>query len=535
MWQRNLLFLGLLALGLVLLVGNLLPPRPTRLLGHYDGPVYQQADFRAVVERIDQTFHSSWAERKIEPARPASELIVARRLALGLMGTIPALDEIRQLEYLPPGECLSWWIDHVLQDPRCADYLAERLARSYVGTEDGPFLFYRRRRFVAYLREQLMRDRPYNQLVADLIATQGLWTDRPATNFLTVTCKPDQNNQPDPIRLAGRTARAFLGIRLDCAECHDHPYASWKQSDFQGLAAFFGQTHVGFTGIYDGSGEFEVLDKSLTHSQVIAPHVPAAPDLLPESGTRREQLAAWITAPQNPYFARATVNRFWAIVYGRPLVDPVDNLESDAPIPAALDILADDFVRHGYDCKRLLRLLASLEVFRLDSTASVDRSTEAEQAWAYFPFSRLRPEQVAGAVVQAASVTTVTADFPLLLRIIRWGEKNEFVHRYGDRGEDEFSARAGTIPQRLLLMNGKLVQENTNDGFFNASLRIAWLAPDPSRAIESAYLAVLTRRPTPEESAYFEQQLARPGSVRKQQLSDLYWVLINATEFSWNH
>ena len=137
---------------------------------------------------------------------------------------------------------MPWWLDHILQDRRFADYFAERLARTFVGTEDGPFILYRRRRFVTWLEEQLAHNRPYDQLVRELIAGTGLWTDKPATNFLSVTCQPDHQNQPDPVRLAGRVTRAFLGLRLDCAQCHNHPFADWKQADFQGLSAFFGQT-----------------------------------------------------------------------------------------------------------------------------------------------------------------------------------------------------------------------------------------------------------------------------------------------------
>src|SRR5262249_22824390 len=155
-------------------------------------------------------------------------------------------------------------------------------ARACVGTEDGPFILYRRRRFVSWLADQVAQERPYDAIVRDLIASDGLWTTQPATNFVSVTSKPDKKNQPDPVRLAGRVTRAFLGIRLDCAECHNHPYAEWKQSDFQGLAAFFGQTRVGFTGIHEGAGEFEVKEKKTDEMKTVAPRVPFAADLLPE-------------------------------------------------------------------------------------------------------------------------------------------------------------------------------------------------------------------------------------------------------------
>lgn len=125
------------------------------------------------------------------------------------MGTIPSLEEIRQFESRPEGERLTWWIDHVLQDRRFADYLAERFARVFVGTEDGPFILFRRRKFRSWLSDQITLNVPYDQIVREVISTEGIWTEKPATNFITVTAQNDKANQPDPVRLAGRVTRAF--------------------------------------------------------------------------------------------------------------------------------------------------------------------------------------------------------------------------------------------------------------------------------------------------------------------------------------
>src|SRR5258708_7437168 len=194
MWQRNLLFLGLVGGGLVTLGANLLPPRQPKPVTRYDAAAFQAPDFRAAVTAVDLSFRGVWSEQKLQPAPAAPDLAIARRLALGLMGTIPSLEEIRQLEWLPADERLPWWIDHVLQDRRCADYLAERLARACVGTEDGPFILYRRRRFVTWLSEQLAQAQPYDHIVRSLITSKGLWTDQPATNFVSVTSRPEAKN-----------------------------------------------------------------------------------------------------------------------------------------------------------------------------------------------------------------------------------------------------------------------------------------------------------------------------------------------------
>ncbi|HVK10932.1 MAG TPA: DUF1549 domain-containing protein [Gemmataceae bacterium] len=535
LWARNLLFLGLVGGGLVVLGLKLMPPRKPDRLSDYESAADRDKELTATVARVDAAFRDPRTANGIQPAPPAPELQQARRIALGLMGTVPSLEEIRQLEALPPGQRAAWYLDHVLEDTRFHDYLAERLARAYVGTEDGPFLLFRRRRFVTWLSEQVATNRPYDQLVRELIAGDGVWTDHPSTNFLTVTAQQDKGNAPNPVRLAGRVTRAFLGVRIDCAECHNHPFAPWKQTDFQGLSAFFGQTKLGFRGIQDGEGEYTVEDKKKELETVVAAKVPFSEDLLPRDGERRDRLAAWVTHPKNPYFARATVNRVWALMTGKPLVEPVDNLDIEGPLPAPLTILADDFSAHGYDLRRLIRIIARTQVFRLDSASPNDVGESEERLWAVFPMSRLRPEQVAGSVIQAGVLSTVNAESHIAARLVRQTQQSQFIQRYGDTGEDEFEGRGGTIPQRLLMMNGELVRERIKEGPFNIPTRVAVLAPDDPKAVEVAYLAVLSRRPTPAEADHFEKLLQDKSVSRARRLEDLFWALINSTEFSWNH
>ena len=461
-----------------------------------------------------------------------------RRLSLALTGSIPSLEEIRTFEARPVDGRLDWWLEILLQDRRSADYLAERLARAFVGTEGGPFLVYRRRKFVSWLSDELHRNRPYDQIVCDLIAGRGIWTDQPSTNFISVTFDPDKKNY-DPERLAARVARSFLGVRIDCAQCHDHPFQPWKRADFRGLAAYFGQVEHGLTGIADKGGEFRVDDKKDGKPTAIEPRVPFLPDLDPRQGTRRERLARWVTDPRNPNFSRATANRVWALMFGRPLVEPIDDLAVAGDPPPALQLLADDFAAHGFDLRRLIRAIAATEAFALDSAAEADAEppSTAEAAWAAFPMTRLRPEQVAGALLQAASAETIDSESHILVRLATYGGVNDFVARHGDPGEEEFNLEgSSTIPQRLLMMNGDLVQKNIREDIGNASARIAALAPDDRKAVEAAYLATLTRRPTPEEAAHFEARLAGTrGDERKERMTDLIWALLNATEFSWDH
>lgn len=546
MWARNLLFLGLCSAGLAALAANLSPtlkPPEERQLRVFDQP---PADMRATVERINASFADRRSSAPSLRAERADDLSIARRLSLALAGTIPSLEEIRWFETLPAEQRLNDWLGALLTDRRHHDYLAERLARAYVGVQDGPFIVYRRRRFVAWLADQLAENRSYDKIVENLIAESGLWTDRPATNFITVTVKPDEKKGPDPNALAARVSRAFLGVRIDCAECHDHPFERWKQADFQGLAAFFGQTEQGFTGIHDRQGEYKIENRVTGEMETIEPRVPFASELLPPTGSLRNRLAAWTTHPDNQAFGRAIANRIWGLMFGRPLVEPIDDVHADAELPPALDVLADDFVAHGYDLRRLIQIIALTDAFtRASRVDSVDEDSWAASElaasaayWDVFPITRLRPEQVIGGLLQSGSLTTIDYESHILVRFARATGQNDFIQRYGDDGDNEFSPQGGTIPQRLLMMNGKQVTEKTSDSIVNnAATQIAVLAASDERAIETAYLAVLTRRPTLDEARYFSQKLAdsSDGRNRRQKVEDLVWTLLNSTEFSWNH
>lgn len=549
MWARNLLLAGACLAVVAAYRQWIWPtpgpgPRPEVTSG-----AEPAAGLRAVVEAVDAAFAAGWQQAGIAPAPRADDLAIARRLSLALLGTIPSVEEIRLLEAQPADQRIGWQLRTILADRRSADYRAERFARALVGTDDGQLLLFRRRRFVSWLADGLFANRPYDEMMRHVIADAGIWTDRPAINFITAAVKPDSNEDPDPVRLAGRLTRAMLGIRLDCAECHNHPFQPWQQRDFQGLAAFFAQTRRTPTGIRDRDGEFQPENRRTGRREIVPPAVPFQADLLPAAGTRRERLAAWVTSRQNRAFARAQVNRTWALLLGRGLIDPIDDmsLNPDAASPAetALALLAEDFAAHGYDLRRLVQAIVATRVFQLDSRGPADSSettlaevTPAQQHdWASFPLTRLRPEQVAAGVLQSGSLETLDYESHIVVRLITTLRTSQFIKRYGDLGADEFTDRGGTVQQRLLMMNGELVREKTKPNVVaNAASQIAVLAPTDERAIDVALLAVLTRHPTAAETSLFTRRLAgTKGTERQQRLEDVYWSLLNSAEFAWNH
>ncbi|TWT30746.1 DUF1549 domain-containing protein [Blastopirellula retiformator] len=544
-WLRNLFFIGICGVMVSAVVGGLvIPQRPPQVaeIAHPLGPV-ERNDIQAVADRVDLQFEQTWADAGLQPAPTADDLTLIRRISLGLTGTVPSLEEIRVFESRPEEERLSWWLSKTFADRRYGDFVAERLRRAYVGVENGPFLVYRGRRFLTWLSDQLMENRPYDQLTRDLIAENGLWTDTPAVNFVTATIDQDGTKRPDPVKLAGRVTRAFLATRIDCVQCHDDNLGGdLKQQDFHELASFFREAENSFVGIRDNDKvlyehQYLYADETTT----VPSQVPFNQHLLSDAATERERLANWVTHPENRPFARAIVNRIWAITTGKPLVEPVDSIPLEGSFetgeyPAGLEPLADDFIANGFDLQRLVRVIAATKAFQRDSQADFAVTAEHEETWAAYPVTRLRPEQVIGAIQQTAALKTLDAESHILTQLINYGEHNEFLKRYGDAGEDEFAEQGGTIPQRLLMMNGNLVKQRTkNDLIRNSATRIAQLSPNNETRIEIAYLTTLTRRPTSEESEYFVQRMEDSTLARRHQVEDLVWVLLNSSEFAWNH
>jgi len=335
----------------------------------------------------------------------------------------------------------------------------------------------------------------------------------------------------------------FLGQRIDCAECHDHPFAEWKQSQFAGLAACFSETGLSPVGLQDGPrrGPPAAMGES-TARQGVAPQVPFEQQAWPDDGTLRERLAAWVTHPDNRRFERATVNRIWGLMFGRPWTEPVDDLPNppDSALPPdVLDLLGKDFREHGYDLKRLISILAAMQVFQLDSRHPAEERgyslDEAEAIWATFPLTRLRPEQIIGSMLQAWSIRTMDQNSNLLSRVIRLLREIDFVREYGDYGEDELGEHPGTIPQALLRMNGEFVQQISAAAPGTASGRIAGMAPTEEACLETCFLVTLTRRPNVAEQAHFLPLLEAAGQERGSVVEDIFWSLFNSPEFCWNH
>ncbi|APZ96192.1 DUF1549 domain-containing protein [Fuerstiella marisgermanici] len=520
----------------------------------------------ASVSRVNAALRQHWKDEGLEPAELADELTVFRRLSLALHGTIPSLEEINSFNADSPDDRIERWLLKMLADKRFHDYFSDRLARVLSGVEEGQFVIFRRDRLRDWLSEQLRADRPWPEITTELIAADGLWTSNGAANFITAASIPDEGL--DESKLAGRTVRAFLGQRIDCAQCHDHPFDTWKQNDFEGLAAFFGRARVTIGGVIDDPTsdddkpvEYKVIDPGEQDGRVVAPRVPFHEEWMQEDGSRRQRLASWVIHPDNRRFERAIANRVWGLMFGRSWYDPVDDLghpAEDAADHDLLDVVGREFRNNGGRLHFLIRLIAQSDAFRQKSEVSwadEDLYSQMSREWAVFPLVRLRPEQIIGTMVQAGSVKTIDRNSNLFVRFMRFNNESDFLKAYGDAEDDELLQQSGTIPQALLRMNGKFTRELTNTRLFSAAGQILNYSGDDEAVVQNCFLACLSRYPSEQERKYFVERLRAAERDGKQlpaeaestdengeaeflskedAVRDMYWVLFNSPGFSWN-
>ena len=283
-WKKRALSIGV---GVSLLTAIFWETSPRTQLSRSTESVSGVLDpnIQAVAQQIDADIDSEIEKQHLVKAHPADWRTVARRISLAMIGNGLSLEELRVLGQIPEPQRLNWWTEYLLQDRRSADYLAERWTRATVGTNQGPFLIFRRRKYVDWLADQFEKGTPYDAIARQLLEAQGSWTDAPQVNFLTATMDDADNKKPDAIRLAGRTSRAFLAQRIDCLQCHQDylgkvsfsensietgneqaPVAGapssrmGEQADFHQLAAFFSGVRLEnpFVGLRNSNQEYRV-------------------------------------------------------------------------------------------------------------------------------------------------------------------------------------------------------------------------------------------------------------------------------------
>jgi hypothetical protein len=486
-------------------------------------------------KRVDTLLTEAWKDAGVKPAPRASDAEFLRRAYLDLTGQIPRVSEARDFLDDRLSDKRVRLIDALLASPGYSSHLADvwrqilltdTPAAEDAGASEG---------FENWLRNAFAENRSYVELARELILATGQASDSgPALFYTALELKPE--------RLAASTSRAFLGIQIQCAECHNHPFDKWTKRDFWGYAAFFARVSQGGDRAMSVAllRDREVGEVTLPNSREIVPARYLLGSVANDrSGRgRRMLLADWMTSPSNPYFARAAVNRVWSQLFGRGIVDPPDDLRDDQPtrVPRLLSELAAYFVRTNYDVRRLYRVLATTEAYQLASEE--DSGQRPPDLFAAMPLKVLTAEQLYTCV----SIATCRPYDKILASVPSSGARRAMTNRAAfvnsfrapSTGPTEYLAG---IPQALKLLNGRLVDDATD--LERSDLLAALEAPfltDRER-VETLFLATLSRPPSAEIAQKFEAYVTvHPETeARRRALGNILWALLNSAEFAVNH
>jgi hypothetical protein len=488
---------------------------------------------------VDEHIGAKLKLMNIAPSPLADDATFIRRVYFDLVGTPPMPTMVRQfLEDKTPDK-RSRLINELLERPEFKDYQtiiwADLLRNTKVLLqEDGV------RAYTHFIRESFAENKPFDRFVRELLTGTGsTYQNASATaNYFRVT--------NDPSDLTTSTSQIFMGVRLECARCHNHPFDRWMQDDYYGMAAFFAKTHQ-----RPGIGKDEIVIytsddgevRQLRTGQVMAPKfLTSAKPVESPQGDLRKYLADWITAKDNPFFAKATVNRLWKQFFGRGIVHPVDDFRATNPPvnEPLLEALAKDFVESGYDIKHIIRRICNSRTYQLSSATNSTNADDLKNFSRYY-LRRLGPQQLLDAIVVA---TEVAEEFPgvrkgtAAINLADNTVPSYFLDVFGRSRRIQVAepSQETTIAQALALINGPTVNNRLRDpnGFLAQKILARLGEREEKPLIDNLYLNVLARFPSPTETKDALAYLKK-AETPKEGFEDLMWALLNAKEFLFNH
>ena len=386
-----------------------------------------------------------------------------------------------------------------------------------------------------WLQDKMTKNVPIDKIVQELITASGSTFKNPAANYYQV--------QTDTLKTAENAAQVFMGMRIQCAQCHNHPFDRWTMNDYYSFAAFFPQ--IGRkpgedpreTVVFDkGDGEIKhpVNGKSMVPKFLGG----EAPEIKDQS--RREVLAKWLASPDNPYFAKNMANIVWAHFMGKGIIDPVDDVRISNPAtnPELLDALGVKFTEYKYDFKKLVRDICTSRTYQL-STRPNDSNALDDRNFSHAGIRRLRAEVLLDCISQVTETKDKFTGLPTGAHAVQIADGNVntyFLTTFGRATRETVcSCEVKTEPnlsQALHLLNGSTVQDKvTAGGIVKAQLKAG---QKPEEIVESLYVRCLARKPTEKEMAKlngFFKGAATPEAV----LNDIFWSLLNSKEFIFNH
>ncbi len=531
--------------GLVALAGR---PGDVAIMARYQGQV---AVFRASIplgvpieawpksrNMVDELVFSKLKNLGIPPAGTCDDATFIRRVTLDLCGRLPTLEETQPFVLDRSEDKYEAAVDRLLCSIEHAEFFAKKWStilrnrRSSPGHQFGTFAF------SDWLRDSFYDNKPYDQFVGQLLTASGSLDSNPPLAWLREVSTTEARVED--------AAQLFLGQRLQCARCHHHPFEKWSQADYGHMAAFF-STVTRLEGDTPEQPRFvsRVGPASAKHPKSGEKLLPAGlddePQAIPPTVDPRQELVQWMVAPDNPFFARALVNRYWKHFFAVGLVEPEDDMRATNPAsnPELLDGLAQVFVDSGYDVRRLLRLICTSTSYRLQSDAN--EANLHDQSYARFYPKRLQAEVLLDVVDQVLQTNTSFAGVPAEMRAVSLPD-NSFSSYFLDVFGKPDSATAcecersqeATLAQSLQLLNSKEMQAKlSSDSALPASLAASSDAAEVK--VTQVYLAAFSRPPTEAEIEIACRYLAGQPEQPRQAYEDLVWAVINSKEFLFNH
>jgi hypothetical protein len=506
-------------------------------------PASSAPDPQLLSAKIDQLIGVQLSAKGVKPAGLADDAEFVRRVYLDLVGRIPRAFEVRDFLDDDTRDKRQRLMESLLDSPSYVNHFTNVWRHVLLPASNNQEVQFLLPGFEAWLRQRIRENAPYDQIVREVLTTSvGPNLRSGAQRFDSAGATPVAFYQANDLKaenLAASTSRLFLGIRLECAQCHDHPHANigantiWERNQFWEYAAFF----------YDIQPEGFGAARDLPSIKIPGTERVVQARFLDGNEPRwlpglqaRSTLATWMTAKGNPYFARAAANRLWAHFFGIGLVEPVDDLSEQNPPshPELLQELADQLVGSGYDQKFLIRAITCSQAYQRTSATAPGSQTDP-RAFARMAVRGLTPEQLFDSLAQATGYRDKTS-----------GEMSPFPGANSPRGlflarfanQDKRTEFQTSILQALALMNGKFIDDATS---IEQSETLAAVvdAPflDAPQRIETLYLAVLSRKPRADEAARFEKYVSAGGPKHdsKAALGDVFWALLNSAEFMLNH
>jgi hypothetical protein len=505
-------------------------------------PIAKYPDY-PVANAIDAAVLKQWKALGILPSEPCSDTEFIRRASLDVIGTLPTADEVKAFAADPAPDKRAKLIDRLLERPEYASYFAIKWADILRNKREGNALAQRATyNFYDWIRESLARNVPYDRFVRAILAASGTPETSPPVQWYRRMKATDA--------FVDDTAQVFLGMRLQCAKCHHHPFEKWSQNDYYGFAAFFARVGRKPSIASQRAGRddeviFTARTGSVSHpktGQVMAPKGLGG-EVIPVSiaNDPRQKLVDWMADPANPFFAKALVNRYWAHFFGRGVAEPMDDLRQTNPPsnPELLDALASDFVKSGYDLKHLVRAITTSRVYGLSSIPNETNAKDKQSFARHYP-KRMGAEVLLDAISQVSGVPTDFGGLPRGTRAIELPDESvvsTFLDTFGRPKRDTpcecERVSDASLGQSLMLLNSGEVQGKLSA----AGGRAEALAKDPrpdAAKIEELFWAAFARAPSSGEVASALAHLEAHKDKKREAYEDIVWALVNAKEFQFN-